>query len=597
MIWMLVFMVMTLSACSTSKGERPDGESDAGMDAAADSGAGTGDTDTDTDTDADTDTDTDSDSDSDSDAGGGPEGDVCSNPYVVTGTTYSLTEPWINYTHTSDLGSGCTNAPGPDVWFRVNIPPGDTLTVVDNGIATTFISSVNSCTNQTCYPNAVLNSLEYMNSGSGTLTLTVVVASVLAAPTGSFDISINVGEPLLPDAGSSCDNPIVVTGDSYTLNTELARFGNTFSGPGFCSINNGDDVWFRVDLPAGHRVRLEEKSTSLDAVVSITDSCPASDCLASSDTPETISYYNVTGATRTVYPVVSAYYAFELAPADIEITVDDFSAMKGVSCSSPIEMDAGTLSFNADLTEYPDSFSDPGTCIYNSGNDAWIGVYLQPGDFMEVVESSTDFDAVLHLVDECDAGDCLESSDTPDEISYVNDTGSEQRVYVIVSAYSSTEDSAADVDITITQLPEGENCANPIDLGALEPEPVDAGPDAAVGTTEFNFTADISTYSDFLDMTGTDCDTVITAGNEIIFSYAIPGNSALNIQETGNASMGIKIIKDCSGSAACVLTRSDVVTDILYENSSGSADFIYIVLEPRTTNVNTGVDVTFTRPY
>jgi hypothetical protein len=109
---------------------------------------------------------------------------------------------------------------------------------------------------------------------------------------------------------------------------------------------------------------------------------------------------------------------------------------EGYTCEDAV--DATSLSsWSGSFADYDDLWSSTGwTCSSASGREVWFTAIVQPGDLFTATETVTGSDVVLHFVSSCSTTTCDDSTDIPESIEYLNDTGLAVTVWLIVEAYN-----------------------------------------------------------------------------------------------------------------------------------------------------------------
>lgn len=229
----------------------------------------------------------------------------------------------------------------------------------------------------------------------------------------------------------------------------------------------GDEDWFAFDAFAGECVTLateSRESSTTDTQLYLYDAAGCGDPLAwiafnddggpglfslleDFEIPADgtyyvrIKHYSATGTGD--YTLVGSSGACAQPPAN-----DTCDNAIVVACNSTV---SGTTTAAAnDLEDLAE------TCVPfgADGPDVFYEVVVAAGDQIDVMLTPTDWDPALWIVADCnDENSCLAGADTgffndPEMVSWLNDTGSDQTVYIVPDGYFSG--AFGDFDLTIS---------------------------------------------------------------------------------------------------------------------------------------------------
>jgi len=103
---------------------------------------------------------------------------------------------------------------------------------------------------------------------------------------------------------NSCEWPLSITAIPFGWSGDWDDFGGTFTPSNCGNGSGGDDIWFKVTIPAGRSILVQETGTSNTTVRLVAD-CDTNSCLDYSENPEELTVPNTTAAERVVYIVIS----------------------------------------------------------------------------------------------------------------------------------------------------------------------------------------------------------------------------------------------------------------------------------------------------
>ncbi len=263
----------------------------------------------------------------------------------------------------------------------------------------------------------------------------------------------------------------------------------------------------------------------------------------------------------------------------------------------------------ADYTNQYNFSNNPG-CGTANGPEAFFEVHLNEGERLHLSETG-DVDAVLRVLDTCDAtATCLLSQDFGED-NQTFTAPADGTYYVVLEAYSSGNGDSYDFTLDLeaqeqdcsngvdddsdglTDCEDRLDCcgdpactSNPICLGdsCSSPTVVDHVPFHISGT---DITAD---YGDDYDFSNNqDCGTA--HGVEAVFAVFAHAGDTIKLSETGSMDAVLRILEDCSSTASCLVSQDFGEDDVEYVATQDATYFV--ILEAySSTPTSTGYDFT-----
>ncbi len=264
--------------------------------------------------------------------------------------------------------------------------------------------------------------------------------------------------------------------------------GNTTSCKGSA---NGPEVFFKLDLITGDVVTVKQTGDA-DVVISYVadvDGTCGSVCLASSDTPETLTH--IASAAETIYAIVAAYSSstsYAHRPFNIIIEkshpecgngtvetgedcdgvegcTDDCKAEDGYSCidnvciifpdhcSDAVAIESGnTVTFNT--SDATNTMSAVSACASYSaaGNDLFYKITVPAGNTLTATLSSDAHDdLIIYLLTSCSESACVNGdNDYTATATYTNNTDADQVIYIGCDSYGTYNNGLHSLTVTLS---------------------------------------------------------------------------------------------------------------------------------------------------
>jgi hypothetical protein len=365
-----------------------------------------------------------------------------------------------------------------------------------------------------------------------------------------------------PVPGDTCDDAIDITSSS-SWSGDLGHYGDLWTGGSSCAYGSGPEAWFSATVADGHVLRVEETSgTNVNLHVIL--SCPSTTCASSTANPERIAYLNDTGSDVVVYVVVEATSSWG-GPVTLSIT--NSAAPSGVNCLDAIDVSSVT-SWSGSFSDYFDFWHGGSGCGYAAGAEIWFVATVPSGNLFKVSETSSS-NVTLQLISTCPSTTCFASETSPEEISYLNTTGSPMTLYLVVESYSSASTGSVDIDISNTPAPEGSTCNAAVDMTSR--------------------TTWSGTYAPYGNLWGGSSGCGYASGPEIWFTAQVDDGHLFRLDETTSTNTTLQLLTTCP-STSCAASSStwEVIT---YHNLSGSTVSVFVAVESYAATSTSAVDV------
>ncbi len=231
---------------------------------------------------------------------------------------------------------------------------------------------------------------------------------------------------------------------------------------------------------------------------------------------------------------------------------------------------------------YTGDFSDfahhhtpgPGGCtgFDASGVDAVFPVVVEPNDLLEVTFRLEDDDASLYVRGEClEAESCVAGSDQTstsgvETVSWLNDTDVQRTMWVHLDAFG---DVTGGFTLDVSNTAQLTDVLKDTCVEAIEQGPVSN--DVYMGT--------LGGYSDFLDP---ECVGGAGGGEGVAQFNLLPGQELTAVVTAPGRDPKLYLMYNCAVTASCFLginTQSDTNESLVYTNSSGVSEFVYLALD------------------
>lgn len=239
-------------------------------------------------------------------------------------------------------------------------------------------------------------------------------------------------------------------------------------------------------------------------------------------------------------------------------------------------------SYYGDFTSFG-SHHNPGpngcTGFPAAGRDAIVPIDLLPDELLEVTYELPVDDASLYLLTDCDREQtCVAGSDSTlvsgvEKVSYLNGSGADQRVYVVLDAFDQVTDPF-DLDIVVTSL--GTDILKPTCLEAQDQGPIASG----------EYHGDIGGNADLLDP---ECAAGAAGGEGLAEVYLLGGQTlTATVTASGGVDPEMYLMSNCSIADSCVLgvdVLSGSTETLVYTNPGPASAHVYLVVDGEL-NVN-----------
>ncbi len=366
-----------------------------------------------------------------------------------------------------------TNSFGGQLFYSLTVPASTTVQVVVTPTGTTpgwtpVLRVLNQCEDTACFADAqggagTAATTVFANGSPTPQTYILSVAST-AVTEGTFSIAATSMSGVAP--GATCDNAVTLAPGA----TVSAQDSSTGLGPNTLCQTNGRQLYYRVSVPAGQRVRVTAtpaETPARTAVIRVLDGCLAATCAQShvgttSGSPVSATLVNAAIAPRDFLLSVSSNSStspmvFSLAASAAVATAD------GDTCDTPADLVPGmTLSGQDTAT----AFRPPPSCL-SGGNVRYYAVRVPGGQRVTVrATPSAGLTLRMRALTQCEATTCAASTTggagavTPMALS---NWGSTEQVYFVAVGSSSTttqgtfsittEQTALNVAYTTSMVP------------------------------------------------------------------------------------------------------------------------------------------------
>lgn len=394
------------------------------------------------------------------DAGGTPAGDHCDDAPTLPTTAVGVAGTTAGTHADHSFGSGCVNASGPEVSYRVVVPANRRLTVTVDpatgfdvvvdiaracSAAVTCVASTDSPT-----PTDATETLSYTNASNESETLYVFVRSYSNSQ-DDFRISASLAEPL---GGETCGNATDITAGTLAGQTTLGFAHDFASSEGFCpSFANGPDRVYRISVPAGQELRatvspdtVGDYDPSLALALDGANACdPDARCVAGSDSGttdavESATFFNASAEARSVLVVVGGGLS---SVGDFLLETSFMTPAPGERCGTATPLPLGTLTAQTTAGFADDYGSDfSAGCRGASGPDRVYAIDVPSTKTLTITATPEGFDIAVSLfasLDTCDGADfrCAASIDSAfggvaETVTYRNTGAMTRTIYVAI---------------------------------------------------------------------------------------------------------------------------------------------------------------------
>ncbi|MGD2034591.1 MAG: M6 family metalloprotease domain-containing protein [Bacteroidales bacterium] len=300
------------------------------------------------------------------------QGENCGNPFIITGISGEVEYSTTGYRN--DYSTGCDGSAG-DVVFYLDTPvhSGNTVNfrVSDENYDAVLSGRYGSCDEAgiICAGGSAGTLLSWENT-TGTDQFIRIIAGGTGQSSGSATLQWEIAEP--EKAGETCDDPIIISGASGSVEYNTAGYSNDYTGG--CK-SSGADIVYYLDTPVIDGQVLELWTTGEDYNVSIYgkyESCdgPEIGCLLEKS-GTVLNWKNSTGSSQGIW-----------------IIADGFAGSSGKALlhweiSGTVSGLAGTVAEDAVII-YPNPASDHVVLKVNHENTAiqYVRIYGMMGNVL-----------------------------------------------------------------------------------------------------------------------------------------------------------------------------------------------------------------------
>ena len=416
--------------------------------------------------------------------GATPVGDTCATAETLTpGTT--ITGTTVGYTDDYASGTNCATASqqgsGPDRAYTINVPSGKRLSVTATpeaqfDVMLNFYGSAAGCvrTGATCLAGrdsgqpGQVEQLAWSNSSGQLQTVLVVVDGFGPQESGTYQLVATLEDLPAPlDPGDTCQSaPTLVAGTTYSGST--ASFANNYGQGTGCVSTGGPDGAYIVDVPAGQRVRVTvtpatQWNPSVSIVAGPAANCDANPrvCLASRDSagpggPESVSWVNTASGPQSVYVIVDSSVANQGGAFTIQALTE--VAPADDVCEGATALTSG-VAVQGTTVGYVNDYVNGNNCAGTAGADRVYSIQVPAGSTLNATVTPTPtaagaaWDPSLNLVigpasacglanRTCAAGSDQGRAGQSEAVTYRNQSGGTQTVFVVVDSASTTATGA-----------------------------------------------------------------------------------------------------------------------------------------------------------
>jgi hypothetical protein len=500
-------------------------------------------------------------------------GDFCGSAIPVAyNDTAAKTGDWADFGDYFWGGTDCGAAAGAEVWFAVEVPSGEKLTIDETSTSDTTLQVLMACDAGECVESSLSEVAIYLNNTTEDQTVYVAVESATETATAeSYAVSFAWETP---PVGDLCLDPIEVllTDDTWSGVWNDYMDSSSLSTANGCGYANGRDVWFEVWVGAGEKLTMSQESP-IPTVLQIVDDC-GDDAACSDWGYDEVVWYNTGTVDATVIIGVEAISAI-VTSGPIELVFDRELTPVGDSCDTAHDVDEASLPFTDEPVLWMYDSAWPGSwCTPASGSDVWYAVDVPPDQVVFFDELSS-ADTVLHLATDCPPTGCVASADQPETVNWYNSTSGTVTAYAVAKAkYAADNGATLSVAIDVGPASDGDFCSNAIDLTAeTMPHSWSSG--------------DLSDFTDgFTGLMANDCAEV--TGSEVWFALLVPAGYWLNVGEDSPTPVVIQILESCT-TQTCLASSGE---SIFWQNEDTVATTVYVVIEGDGVNFGE-LDVTF----
>jgi len=428
-------------------------------------------------------------------------GEDCNSPIVLTNGTYfgttsgAASDFWFSSVN-GCAGVSSSGPPSPDLVFAVDVPAGQrlmaslntapdggspwdsVLNIIDGAPACGVLGVDGGTQGLACLAGSDVGNPEtgsFLNLGTGTRTLLLMVKGYFSTSSGLFGLTTNVAPP---PAGDLCNAATVMDGgvqDGVLLSSATAFNDYQGSGTGCAFASSGPDLTFVTAVPSGRRVTWAvQPDAGLDVSVSLTTSvadcggrlCVANTNAGSTGAQERVAYANRTANPVDVFAIVDGTSTTSNGMFSVGAVID--LPPVGDACDSATPLVDGMPLMGETLVNFTNDYAGGTNCSSTfAGLDRTYSFTL-PGQSRALitVTPSSGLNTAISVVDTsvgCGNGLCVAGADNgtsgnPDTLTFANPSTQPRNVFIIVDSSGTSTPTTFNIGATVSTIPANDSC-------------------------------------------------------------------------------------------------------------------------------------------
>ncbi|HCF60169.1 MAG TPA: hypothetical protein DFS52_19505, partial [Myxococcales bacterium] len=465
-----------------------------------------------------------------------PGNDLCADAVELQfGGSDSVSVPGTTLGAFDDDAGTCGTTDGGEVfyWFEITGTDNRSLTATVTPTGTGYRPAVyirqGDCTTSTqvaCNRAGSTGSNAVASAASLVPGVYYVVVDGVGS-TGDFTLDLQLGAELILPEDCTSAQPLVFTSGTATITGDTSSASNESSGScGSSSTQTAPDLVYSFTIDPSEEpmdVRAVVTPSGWDAIIYLTDACPATSDLGCSDTfPDTVKARMLPAGTYYLW--IDGY---STASGPFSLTVDLIPsppAPPGDNCTDaiPLLFTDGNVTVTGDTST---AYHDYRASCSSSSSTAPDLVYSFTIDAAEApmnlsaVLDSPNWDAVIYLTDTCPPTGTLQCKDTPETLSLNSLPAGDY--YIWVDGYSTgTGNFTLEVDLTQSPPPpDNDSCAVPELLD------ISGGSVSVSGQTG-------SAVNDYEGTCSGTTSTTALTGGDVVYEIELLADSSLAVRVT-----------------------------------------------------------------
>ncbi len=411
-----------------------------------------------------------------------PGNDLCADAVELQfGGSDSVSVPGTTLGAFDDDAGTCGTTDGGEVfyWFEITGTDNRSLTATVTPTGTGYRPAVyirqGDCTTSTqvaCNRAGSTGSNAVASAASLVPGVYYVVVDGVGS-TGDFTLDLQLGAELILPEDCTSAQPLVFTSGTATITGDTSSASNESSGScGSSSTQTAPDLVYSFTIDPSEEpmdVRAVVTPSGWDAIIYLTDACPATSDLGCSDTfPDTVKARMLPAGTYYLW--IDGY---STASGPFSLTVDLIPsppAPPGDNCTDaiPLLFTDGNVTVTGDTST---AYHDYRASCSSSSSTAPDLVYSFTIDAAEApmnlsaVLDSPNWDAVIYLTDTCPPTGTLQCKDTPETLSLNSLPAGDY--YIWIDGWG-TGSGPFSLEVDLTPPPPGDTCqtAHPLSFDA-----------------------------------------------------------------------------------------------------------------------------------